>query len=79
MFWLSFFKKTRRPTVKATKKLVTKVVKKPGGPFEVGTKNGTADAAKNLKAALSTFPVLLEFYHTVKGLYLWKLFRFLEI
>ena len=66
----SFFKNLGRISSKAGKKLATNVLKNPGRALEIGANIATAAATKNPKAALSTLPEVINFYHTGKGLYL---------
>ena len=68
----SFFKKLGRISVKAGKKLATNALKNPVRFLEIGANVATAAASRNLKAALSTLPEVLDFYHTGKVLYLRK-------
>ena len=53
-------------------------MKKPARAFEIAAKSGTAALSKNPKAASPTFPDVTKFYHAGEGLYLRKLFRFLD-
>ena len=68
----SFFKNLGRISAKAGKKLATNVLKNPGRALEVTSNIATAAATKNPKAALSSLPEVINFYHTGKGLYLGK-------
>ena len=68
----SFFKNLGKISSKAGKKLATNVLKNPGRALEIGANIATAAATKNPKAALSTLPEVINFYHTGKGLYLGK-------
>ena len=68
----SFFKNLRKISSKAGKKLATNVLKNPGRALEIGANIATAAATKSPKAALSTLPEMINFYHTGKGLYLGK-------
>ena len=68
----SFFKNLGKLSSKAGKKLATNVLKNPGRALEIGANIATAAATKNPKAALSTLPEVINFYHTGKGLYLGK-------
>ena len=68
----SFFKNLGKLSSKAGKKLATNVLKNPGRALEIGTNIATAAATKSPKAALSTLPEVINFYHTGKGLYLAK-------
>ena len=68
----SFFENLGKISSKAGKKLATNVLKNPGRALEIGANIATAAATKNPKAALSTLPEVINFYHTGKGLYLGK-------
>ena len=57
---------------RAAKKLATNAHKNPARFLEIGANVATAAATKNPKAALSTMPEVINFYHTGKGLYLGK-------
>ena len=66
----SFFKNLGKISAKAGKKLATNVLKNPGRVLEITSNIATAAATKSPKAALSTLPEVINFYHTGKGLYL---------
>ena len=68
----SFFKNLGKISSKAGKKLATNVLKNPGRALEIGANIATAAATTSPKAALSTLPEVINFYHTRKGLYLGK-------
>ena len=68
----SFFKNLGKISAKACKKLATNVLKNPARFLEIGANVAAAAASRNLKAALSTLPELINYYHTGKGLYLGK-------
>ena len=68
----SFFKNLGKLSSKAGKKLATNVLKNPGRALDLTAKIATTAATKSPKAALSTFPEVINFYHTGKGLYLGK-------
>ena len=68
----SFFKNLGKTSSKAGKKIATNVLKNPGRALEIGANIATAAATKSPKAALSTLPEVINFYHTGKGLYLGK-------
>ena len=68
----SFFKNLGKISSKAGKKLATNVLKNPGRALEIGANIAPAAATKRPKAALSTLPEVINFYHTGKGLYLGK-------
>ena len=70
----SFFKNLGKVSTKAGKKLAKNVLKNPGRALEIGANIATAAATKSPKAALSTLPEVINFYHTGKGLYLPKFF-----
>ena len=66
----NFFKNLGKVSAKAGKKLAKNVLSNPGRALELTAKTVTAAATKNPKAALSTLPEVINFYHTGKGLYL---------
>ena len=66
----SFFKKLGKISAKAGKKLAKNVISNPGRALDLTAKIATAAATKSPKAALSTLPEVINFYHTGKGLYL---------
>ena len=68
----SFFKNLGKTSAKAGRKLATNVLKNPGRALEIISNIATAAATKSPKAALSTLPEVINFYHTGKGLYLGK-------
>ena len=68
----SFFKNLGKISAKAGKKLAKNVISNPGRALDLTAKIATAAATKNPKAALSTLPEVINFYHTGKGLYLGK-------
>ena len=65
----SFFKNIGEASAKACKILVNFAVKNRGRALGIGEGVGTAAVSKNPKAALSTTPDVLDFYHTGEGLY----------
>ena len=67
-----FFKNLGKVSAKAGKKLAKKVISNPGRALDLTAKIATAAATKSPKAALSTLPEVINFYHTGKGLYLGK-------
>ena len=69
----SFFKNLGKISAKAGKKLATNALKNPARFLEIGANVATAAASRNPKAALSTLPEVINFYHTGKGLYLGKI------
>ena len=68
----SFFKNLGKISSKAGKKLAKNVICNPGRALDLTAKIATAAATKSPKAALSTLPEVINFYHTGKGLYLGK-------
>ena len=66
----SFFNNLGKISSKAGKKLATNALKNPARLLETGANVATAAASRNPKAALSTLPEVINFYHTGKGLYL---------
>ena len=68
----SFFKNLGRIFGKAGKKLATNVLKNPARALEITSNIATAAATKSPKAALSSLPEVINFYHRGKGLYLGK-------
>ena len=68
----SFFKNLGKLSSKAGKKLAKNVLSNPGRALDLTAKIATAAATKSPKAALSTLPEVINFYHTGKGLYLGK-------
>ena len=66
----SFFKNLGKISAKAGKKLATNALKKPARFLEIGANVATAAASRKPKAALSTLPEVINFYHTGKVLYL---------
>ena len=67
-----FFKNLGKASAKVGKKLATNVLKNPGRALEIGANIGSAAVSRSPKAALSTIPDVIKFYHTGKGLYLGK-------
>ena len=66
----NFFKNLGKISAKAGKKLAKNVISNPGRALDLTAKLATAAATKSPKAALSTLPEVINFYHTGKGLYL---------
>ena len=66
----NFFKNLGKISAKAGKKLAKNVISNPGRALDLTAKIATAAATKSPKAALSTLPEVINFYHTGKGLYL---------
>ena len=71
----SSLKTLGRISAKAGKKLATNVLKNPGRALEITSKIATAAATKSPKAALSSLPEVINFYHTGKRLYLGKVVK----
>ena len=67
-----FFKKLGKVSSKAAKKLAKNALKNPSRFLEIGADIATAAATKSPRAALSTLPEVINFYHTGKCLYLGK-------
>ena len=67
-----FFKNLGKIFAKAGKKLAKNVISNPGRALDLTAKIVTAAASKRPKAALSTLPEVINFYHTGRGLYLGK-------
>ena len=67
-----FFKNLGKISAKAGKKLAKNVLSNPGRASDLTAKIATAAASKSPKAALSTLPEVINFYHTGKGVYLGK-------
>ena len=67
-----FFKNLGKISAKAGKKLAKNVLSNPGPALDLTAKIATAAASKSPKAALSTLPEVINFYHTGKGVYLGK-------
>ena len=67
-----FFKNLGKISAKAGKKLAKNVISNPGRALDLTAKIDTAAATISPKAALSTLPEIINFYHIVKGLYLGK-------
>ena len=68
----SFFENLGKISSKAGKKLPKNVLSNPGRALDLTAQIATAAATKSPKAALSTLPEVINFYHTGKGLYLGK-------
>ena len=64
----SFFKNLGKISAKAPKKIATNVIKNPARAHEIGANIATAAVSRNPKAALSTLPEVINFYHTGKSL-----------
>ena len=68
----SFFKNLGKISAKAGEKIATNVSKHPAQALEIGANVATAAASRNPKAALSTLPEVIKFYHEGRGLCLGK-------
>ena len=68
----SFFKNLGKISAKAGKQLAKNFLSNPGRALDLTAKIATAAATKSPKAALSTLPEVINFYHTGKGVYLGK-------
>ena len=75
----SFFKRVRRISAEPGKTLATNVLENPDRAMEISSNIATAAATKDPKAALSSLPEAMHFYHTGKGLYLRKFVWFYTI
>ena len=67
-----FFKNLGKISAKAGKKLAKNILSNPGRALDLTAKIATAAASKSPKAALSTLPEVINFYHTGKGVYVGK-------
>ena len=67
-----FFKNLGKKGLNVSKRMAKNVLKNPGRALEIGANVGTAFASRNPKAALTSLPEVINFYHTGKGLYLGK-------
>ena len=67
-----FFKNLLKISAKAGKKLAKNVLSNPGRALDLTAKIATAAASKSPKAALTTLPEVIKFYHEGQGLYLGK-------
>ena len=65
-----FFKNLGKKGLNVSKKMAKNVLQNPGRALEIGANVGTAFASRNPKAALTSLPEVINFYHTGKGLYL---------
>ena len=75
----SFFTKLGKISAKTGKKLATNFLKNTRRALEITSNVATAAATKSPKAALSSLPEVLNFYHTGKGLYLGKFVYYFTI
>ena len=67
-----FFRSLGKVSSRAAKKLATNALKNPARFLEIGANVATAAATKNPKAALSTLPEVINFFHKGKSLCLGK-------
>ena len=67
-----FFKNLGKISAKAGKKLAKNVLINPGRALDLTAKLASAAATKSPKAAISTLPEVIKFYHEGRGLYLGK-------
>ena len=67
-----FFKNLGNLSARAGKKLAKNVLSNPGRALDLTAKIATAAATKSPKAALSTLPEVINFYHKGRGIYLGK-------
>ena len=65
-----FFKNLGKKGLNVSKKMAKNVLKNPGRALEIGANVGSAFASRSPKAALSSLPEVINFYHTGEGLYL---------
>ena len=65
-----FFKNLGKKGLNESKKMAKNVLKNRGRAFDIKANVASAVASGNPKAVLSTLPVVINFYHTGKGLYL---------
>ena len=67
-----FFKNLGKISAEAGKKLAKNVLSNTGRALEIGANVGSAFASRSPKAALSSLPEVIKFYHEGRGLYLGK-------
>ena len=72
-----FFKNLGEKGFNASKKMAKNVLENPGRAPERGANVGTAFASRSPKAALSSLPEVVNFYHTGRGLFLGKFVYFM--
>ena len=58
------FKNLGKMGINVSKKMAKNHLKKPGRALEIGANIGTAFASQKPKAALSSLPEVINFYHT---------------
>ena len=66
------FKSLGKKRLILSNKMAKNSLKNPGRALEIGANVGTAFACRSTKSTLSSLPEVINFYHTGKGLYLWK-------
>ena len=67
-----FFKNSGKNRLKESKKMTKKGIQNPGRALEIGANVGSAFVSRSPKAALSSLPEVIRFYHSGNGLYLGK-------
>ena len=67
-----FFRTLGKKGFSVAKRMAKKFLKKPGRALETGAVVGSAIGSPSLKAALSSLPDVINFYHRGKGLNLGK-------
>ena len=72
-----FFKNLGKVFSKTAKKLAKNALKNPSRILEIGANIATAAATKSPKAALSTLPEVIKFYHEGRGFNSEKSFEFI--
>ena len=65
-----FFKNFGKKGLNVSKKLAKNVLKNPTRALNITANIASAAASRSPKNVLSTLPEVINFYHTVKGLYL---------
>ena len=61
-----FFTNLGKKGMKISKKMARYVLRNPGRALEIGANDGGAFASRSPKAALSSLPDVINFYHTGK-------------
>ena len=74
-----FLKNVSKKGLFVSKKMAKSVLKDPGRVLEVRANIGIALPSRNSKAASSSIPKFIKFYHTGKGLYLGKIVQIMFI
>ena len=72
-----FFMNLGKNGLNVSKKMAKNVLKNPGRALEIRANVGSASASRSPKAALSSLPEVIIFYHTGKGLRLCKFVLFM--